>query len=274
MHVLAFVAGGIGLLALLVIVGLWASQEALIFPIRHNDAPVAAEDGWRVAEVEIPAAGRIAFLFAEPEGGDDLPVLLYLHGNAGSTRLTALNMSALAARGLPVVAAEYPGYAGNPGSPSEASLQATARATAAWARARWPGRRLAVLGESIGSAPAIHLATTGVADLLVLDSGFTSLVAAIGALAPWLPAARWLVRHPMDNLGAVRAATGPLPPTLVILSAGDQVIPAAMGEALAAAIPGSTVFRSAWHGHPVLYGDPRARDVLFLWLASCPGPAH
>jgi pimeloyl-ACP methyl ester carboxylesterase len=152
------------LLALLIlapIVAIWAMQERFIFPVRHNGTPVAPSGIWQAAHVDLPGTGRLAFLFADTGTRSGAPVLLYLHGNGSSAAITAAATEQLARAGVPVVAAEYPGYSGNPGAPSEASLRATAEATAAWARDRWPGRRLAVLGESIGSAPAIHLAAKG-----------------------------------------------------------------------------------------------------------------
>ena len=252
---------------------LWGRQEAFLFPARHNDDPVSAGGVWQVGRVEVPGAGRIAFRFADVGGDAAAPVLLFLHGNGSSTRFVSIDTNDVALTGLPIVAAEYPGYSGNPGLPSEASLLATAEATAAWARARWPNRRLAVLGESIGSAPAVHLAATGLADLLVIDSGFTSMTATIRLHVPWFPGVGWLNRHPMDNIAAIRSAARPLPPTLVMISAVDPVVPTAMGEELAAAIPCSTLFRSSWPGHAVLHGDPGSREVLVRWLKDEGRPA-
>ncbi|MBP0491909.1 alpha/beta hydrolase [Pararoseomonas indoligenes] len=263
------------LVAVAPVVTVWAMQERFLFPARHNGQPVAAAGIWQMERLEVPGSGRLAFLFADAATDPGAPVLLFLHGNGSRAAWSAMDTESLARAGIPVVAAEYPGYSGNPGAPSEASLRATAEAMAAWARARWPGRRLAVLGESIGSAPAIHLAATGRADLLVIDSGFTSMSATIRVHLPWLPAVGLLNRHPMDGIAAIRAAIRAgrsMPPTLVMVSAADPVVPTAMGEALAAAIPGSTLHRSGWSGHPVIHGDPRAREVLLDWLAGHHGP--
>ncbi|WP_338663791.1 alpha/beta hydrolase [Pararoseomonas sp. SCSIO 73927] len=264
------------LVVLAPIVTVWAMQERFLFPARHNGVPVAASGIWQVGHVEVPGSGRLAFLFADPEadpGGDPgAPVLLHLHGNGSRAGWSAASTENLVAAGIPVVAAEYPGYSGNPGAPTEASLRATAETMAAWARGRWPGRRLAVLGESIGSAPAIHLAASGRADLLVIDSGFTSMTETIRIHLPWLPAVAWLNRHPMDGIAALRGAAKALPPTLVMVSAEDPVVPVAMGEALAAAIPGSTLHRSGRAGHPVIHGDPRAGAVLLEWLRGHRAP--
>ncbi len=262
------VLAAVTLFALTAVGALWAGQERLLFPFRHGGTPVAAEGGWLVGRVEVPGAGPIAFLHAEGDADASRPVVLFLHGNGSSARWTAGIMAPVVRAGFPVVAAEYPGYSGNPGAPTEASLRATAEATAAWARARWPGRPLAVIGESIGSAPAVHLAVTGVADRLVLDSGFTSVTEAIRHHLPWLPGAARLNRHPMDNLGAIRAAAAALPPTLVLLSAEDRVVPTTMGERIAAAVPGSVTYRSARPGHPVLHTDPAATAALLTWLGA------
>ena len=256
----------LGLLAAAPVATMYLTQDEYLFPVRHSGDPVLPGGIWQRDTLDLPGAGRIAFRFADVGGAPTAPVLLFLHGNGSSARLASGDVQALAEAGIPVLAAEYPGYSDNPGAPSEASLNATAEASAAWARARWPGRRLAVLGESIGSAPAVHLATTGRADLLILDSGFTSMTETIRLHVPWLPAVQWLNRHPMDNLGRLRAAPKPLPPTLVLLFASDPVVPVAMGEALAAVIPCSTVYRSALTGHAVLRGDPAARQVLRRWL--------
>ncbi|WP_458093682.1 alpha/beta hydrolase [Roseomonas sp. WA12] len=254
------------LLALAPIVAIWAMQERFIFPVRHNGTPVAPSGIWQVGHVEAPGSGRLALLYADTGTNPGAPVLLFLHGNGSRAAFAAINTEMLARAGIPVLAAEYPGYSGNPGVPSEASLRATAEASAAWARDRWPGRPLAVLGESIGSAPAIHLAAKGAADLLVIDSGFTSMTETIRIHMPWVPAVAWLNRHPMDAIAAIRGAAKTLPPTLVMVSKADHIVPTAMGEALVAAIPGSTLFRSDWSGHPVIHGDPASREVLLRWL--------
>lgn len=48
------------------------------------------------------------------------PTLLVFHGNASSALGTLQWFAPLAARGYGIVAAEYRGYAGNPGQPGEA----------------------------------------------------------------------------------------------------------------------------------------------------------
>ena len=252
---------------------LWHNQDAMIFPQRHESTPVTAQGAWKVADLDLKGIGRIQFLFGDPgqvaSEAEPGPVILFLHGNGSSAGMSAMVCDDFRATGCPVVVAEYPGYSGNPGQPSEAALQKAASATAVWARSRWPGRKLCVMGESIGTAPAVFLAVQGVADLLVLDSPFTSMGATISALMPWLPFVDLLNRHPMDSIGRLRGAAGMrLPPSLVLVSAADPIVPIWMGQEIANALPGCQIHRSPMPGHPVLALDKQARIATRAFIAA------
>ena len=121
--------------------GLWYAQESFLFSRRHEASPVVADVGWRRETVTVLGLGEQAFLVGEHQEREGLPVVLFLHGNSTSANLAASRGAlALAVRGFRVVVGEYPGYAGNPGVPSEAGLRANAEAMAAFARRTWPGR--------------------------------------------------------------------------------------------------------------------------------------
>ena len=253
---------------------LWGAQDSLIFPFRHETVPVAAVEGWRRETVEVNGFGTQAFLVGEhDETAEGQPVLLFLHGNGVSANISAQHAAGeLAARGFRVVVAEYPGYSGNPGAPSEAALLRTGEALATYVRRNWPDRPLAVVGESIGSAPAIHLAATGRADLLVVDSGFTSLTETTRNHFPWVVGIKNLLSHPMDNMAAIRSAGGRMPPSLFLTSSHDMVVPVHMGGELSALVPGSLLVRSPLLTHGVLWQDPRMSDVTATWLRERTAP--
>lgn len=240
---------------------LWAFQERAIFPVRHSGVSPTADGPWRVGAVEVPGHGAVRFRFADGHG----PVVLYFHGNASSTVMAGGYTGFLLEAGFAAVLASYPGYSGNPGAPSEAALQATAEATERWARARWPGRPLVAWGESIGTHPAAHLAGLGRADALVLDSPFTSVAEAAVRHFPWIPGVQQLVRHRMDNLAALRAMPRRIP-VLVLVTAKDPVVPVAMGERIAAEVPGAALLRSPLAAHPVVVFDGEAARAAAGWV--------
>lgn len=254
---------------------LWGAQDSFIFPSRHGAVPVTAFPGWRRDTVEVDGFGAQAFLVGEhPETAAGQPVLLFLHGNGTSANISAHNAAgALATRGFRVVVAEYPGYSGNPGAPSDVALLRTAEALATYIRRNWPDRLLAVVGESIGSHPAIHLAATRQANLLVVDSGFTSLTNTTRNHFPWVVGIESLLSYPMDNVAAIRAARGPMPPSLFLTSSHDMVVPVHMGEELAALVPGSRLVRSPLLTHGVLWQDPQMADATVAWLREVTAPA-
>lgn len=250
-------AGAVGLL--------WAFQERLIFPVRHAGESVTPEGRWRVGEVAVPGhADALRFRYAD---GRADTVVLYFHGNASSTVMASGYAGFLPDAGFATVLATYPGYSGNPGAPSEAALRAAAEAVEGWARARWPGRRVAAWGESIGTFPASHLAAEGRAEFLVLDSPFTSVEDAAAHHFRWIPGVRLMVRHRMENLRRLAGAARPVP-TLVLVTSKDPVVPVRMGETIAGAVPGAELLRSPLAAHPVVVFDGDAARAAARWLAS------
>src|SRR5687767_14731728 len=84
------------------------------------------------------------------------PWVLYFHGNASNiaSRMNILHVEKLRALGLNVLAAEYRGYGGMDGVPTESGLHADARSAYDYLRGSLHAdpRRLAVYGWSLGSA--------------------------------------------------------------------------------------------------------------------------
>lgn len=106
---------------------------------------------------------------------DNRAVLLALPGNA-STAADAIGWtSALRDLGYGVVAVGYRGYSGNPGQPSAEGLAMDADAFLADLRVRFPGRRVWVVGHSLGGAVGLDLAARLPIDGLVTWGAFRTL---------------------------------------------------------------------------------------------------
>lgn len=164
------------------------------------------------------------------------PVAVYFHGNAESAAQNLPFAHDLARDGVGVFLAEYRGYGGLAGDPTEAGLYADGEAAVDAVLATGvPPERLVLIGRSLGSGIATELALRKPAALLVLISPYTSMVDMGKGLAG--PAASLIVPDRYDNLGKIARVRCP-----VVLLHGnhDEVIPVAMGRALAAAAPGAT----------------------------------
>jgi hypothetical protein len=212
-----------GLVALM-----YVAQRAIMYlPERQRVAPAAA--GLPEAEEIVLDASdgeRVIVWHVPPRDGR--PVVIYFHGNGGSLRYRVGRFRALLADGIGLVALSYRGYGGSSGSPSEAGLIADGAAAYRFAAAHYPAERIALWGESLGSAVAIAVAAEHKVARLVLESPFTS-AADVGARVYWFLPVRLLIKDPFRSdlrIANVRA------PILVLHGERDAVVPFALGERL------------------------------------------
>lgn len=157
------------------------------------------------------------------EGRPDKPVLLVFHGNASSAADVVRWFAPLIDAGYGVVAAEYRGYSGLAGAPSEIGLRADAEAFHAAASSLATSRRLIVIGHSLGGGAAFGLARTHRLDALVTVGTFSSMT----AMAPRI--ARAFIADRFDNLAVVPTLDEPL---FIVHGTADQVVPVGQGNLL------------------------------------------
>lgn len=176
-----------------------------------------AADGVRLTGWWIPA---------DPARG----TVIFFHGNAGNISHRLFQAEFFHKLGLQLLLFDYRGYGGSDGSPTERGLYQDALGAWAYvvARKQVDKDRLIYYGESLGVAVAVEQALRDPPQLLVLESGFTSVPAMARRIYPWLPIGGFL-RSRYDNLSKIGKVTCP---TLFIHSREDEIIPFAHGEQL------------------------------------------
>ena len=182
------------------------------------------EHGGTLAAVELRAA----------PGHDSGFWVLHLHGNADTAFSIAQlrHCEQLHAWGLNVLAFDYRGFGHTAGVASEAHLYQDADAAYAYLVGEGiPARRIILWGHSLGTAPAVLLASRHPAAALVLFGAFTSISDAAAATYPYLPV-RWLVSIRMDSLQQIGRVHLPV---IIAHSVSDAIIPFAEGRRLYAA---------------------------------------
>jgi fermentation-respiration switch protein FrsA (DUF1100 family) len=222
------------LLALLILVLAWFGQRHLIY-LPFGRVPSPGDVGLVGAEeVTFPTEDGLTlrgwFVPAKSTSGF---TVIVLPGNAGHRGLRAPIAQALADRGLATFLFDYRGYGGNPGAPSETGLTRDARAARAYVAGRSDvdSSRVAYLGESLGAAVAVRLATEHPPVALILRSPFTSLEDVARYHYPYLPV-RWLLRDRYPSIDLIPRVACPV---LVIAGDADHTVPASQSARLFAA---------------------------------------
>ena len=253
------VAGYGGLLALM-----YVFQRALqYFPDVTRVSP--AQAGLPQAqEVALQSAdGETLIAWHVPPRGDK-PVVIYFQGNAEGPKARVERFTWLTADGTGLLALCYRGYGGSTGRPTEAGLLRDAVAAYAFARARYPAKRIVLFGESLGTAVAVALAAGHEIGGLILDAPFPS-AAEVGAAAyPFAPV-RWMMKdkfHSDERIGRVSA------PLLVLHGERDSIIPIKFGERLFALAREPKRFARFPQGGHVDLDDHGAAKVVKEFLAE------
>jgi pimeloyl-ACP methyl ester carboxylesterase len=214
-----------------IVVGLpaaaWFGQEKLIFfpqaasgtshlPAATERLELVARDGTRLAGFVVPGDPRPA------------PALLYFGGNAEEISWSLAD--GRWPRAWTLAGVNYRGYGTSEGRPGERELKddGVAAFDALAARADVDPRRIVVVGRSLGTGVAVHVAAARPVAGAILVSPFDSLVAIGRTHYPWLPV-DWLLRHRFDS-GA--RAGGIDVPLLAIVGAADGIIPPTRSRAL------------------------------------------
>jgi fermentation-respiration switch protein FrsA (DUF1100 family) len=205
-----------------------------------------ARDGAPVHAFELPAAAGAR-------------TLVLFHNNRETAEAPAGLARSLHARGLGVLLAEYRGYGLSRGQePTEEGLYLDAEATLDMLAARGTGPdRVLLWGTSLGTGVAAEMARRGRGCALVLVTPYTSIPDLVRDVAPFVPARALLADH-FDTLGKsgeIRV------PTLVVHGDADEIVPFAMGERVAGAIPGARLLRVADGAHGDLFARAGERIV-------------
>lgn len=160
--------------------------------------------------------------------------VVVFHGNAGLAAHRIYYIEALQLLGYRVIVAEYPGYGGRSGSPSEAALIQDGIETAKMAVREFNGP-LFLCGESLGGGIVSGIVASKQVPVkgMLLITPFDSMTN-VAQHYYWFFLAKWLLRDKFDNIKNLRDYAGK---TAVILAEQDEIIPNKRTLALFDALP-------------------------------------
>lgn len=190
---------------------------------------------------------------------DDYPVIIYFHGNGGNFSSRSFLVTSYIEAGYGVLLAEYRGYGGNPGSPSEKGLYIDADA---WINLLINNfnksyQDIVLFGESLGTGVSVEMAVRYNVRAVILQSPYTSIVDLAQSQYPILPA-DMLLLDKYDSLSKIEDVHAPL---LIVHGAKDRVVPIRYGKELFARANQDRKFleiREAGHNDLFEYGIANA----------------
>ncbi|XP_071751809.1 lysophosphatidylserine lipase ABHD12-like [Centroberyx gerrardi] len=190
------------------------------------------------------AAGRGPEWYRETLG-DGRPVIIYLHGNAGTRALNHRVELAkiLSAVGYHVLSLDYRGFGDSSGEPSEAGLTTDALYLYQWVKTHSSGSLVCLWGHSLGTGVATNAALKlqeqgSAVDALILQAPYTSIGEVVASrpitkmymFFPGFESLLWNILE-MNNIvfaneKNLKTLTSPL---LLLHAEDDDIVPYHMG---------------------------------------------
>lgn len=213
-------------------------QRALLYlppPAVPKDQAVTLAPGADLIEVATKDQLQLTAYFIPPKT-KDAPILLVFHGNAALGVYLAQNFSKITAQGYGVLLAEYRGYGGNPGKPSEAGLAEDADAYLEYLETHYPGRAIIAYGQSLGSGVMVDLAARRPKNIaaVILEVPFDSILNVADQAYPYILFKKFLLKDQYLSINKIGAITAP---KLFLLAGRDEVVGLNGGLALSRAAP-------------------------------------
>jgi uncharacterized protein len=209
--------------------GMYVFQRDLqYFPTRRDPAPdVVGLVGVTRVTLPTPDGETVVLWYAPPAG--DRPVILFLHGNAGEIADRADRFAFYQSQGYGVAFLSWRGYGGSTGSPSETGLLTDAKT--AYDHLRTQGiqaDRIVLVGESLGTGPAVITAARNPVAAVVLEAPYSAAVDIARNAYPWVPVGLLMKDQyrSRDHIAGINA------PLLILHGAKDRVIPQGSGKRL------------------------------------------
>ena len=153
--------------------------------------------------------------------------ILYLHGNAGSLENRIHKINHFEDMNVNFLLISWRGFSGNKGKPNEEGLYKDARASIKWLIERGIKlENIIIYGESLGTGVATEIAQNENYAGLILESPFTSMIAAAKSKYPIFPI-KLLLKDKYESDKKIKNIKSPI---LIMHGEVDKIVPFWMGK--------------------------------------------
>ena len=203
----------------LITVFVYLIQDGLLFYPSPSDAEIEAR--YREYAISVETGEVVLHGWFIPAAEHSHPTIAFYGGNGQELSTSIASIRALGDYNFVMI--NYRGYGRSSGRPSEKVLKSDALfiLDALEAEKRISLHNTIVLGRSLGTGVATHVAANREIKGLILISPFDSIEAIAADIYFFLPV-RWLIKNPFRSIDYIPAISAS---TLVIKAEHDQVVP-------------------------------------------------
>ena len=222
-----FLVSLVVLVYLLVTLGLYIFQRNLLYHPAENNYS-GDKLTVNIEKVKITTDDNINLLaWYHKKDIKNYKTILYLHGNAGSLENRIHKVNHFNDMNINFLLLAWRGFNGNAGKPTEQGLYQDARSAVKWLINQGVREEnIIIYGESLGTGVATEIAQNQNFAGIILESPFTSMVAAGKSKYPIFPI-KLLLKDKYESEKKIKNITSPI---LVMHGEVDNIVPFWMGE--------------------------------------------
>ena len=222
-----FLVSLVFLVYLLVTLGLYIFQRNLLYHPAENNYS-GDKLTVNIEKVKITTDDNINLLaWYHRKDIKNYKTILYLHGNAGALENRIHKINHFNDMNINFLLLAWRGFNGNAGKPTEQGLYQDARSAVKWLINQGAREEnIIIYGESLGTGVATEIAQNQNFAGIILESPFTSMVAAGKSKYPIFPI-KLLLKDKYENDKKIKNIMSPI---LVMHGEVDKIVPFWMGE--------------------------------------------
>jgi uncharacterized protein len=207
----------------------FSQRSLLYFPNHSYTAPPNAHANEAFKEISVRTQDGIDLKAWYSPATRKPFTIVFFHGNADNLDTAAQIADPYIAAGYGFLVAEYRGFSGLPGKPTETGLHNDARAYLQDLKARnIQDRQIILYGHSLGTGVAVQMASEFHVSGLMLLAPYLSIPKLAQVDFPFFPSA-YLALDRFDNEKKIEYIHTPL---LIVNGTNDQVVPTSNGKKL------------------------------------------
>ena len=211
----------------LITLGLYIFQRSLLYhPVVNNY--YGEKLNVKIEEVKITTVDNIELLaWYHKKDIKKYKTILYLHGNAGSLENRIHKINHFNNININFLLIAWRGFSGNAGKPTEQGLYQDARSAVKWLVNEGAiEENIIIYGESLGTGVATEIAQNKNFAGVILESPFTSMLAAAKSKYPIFPI-KLLLKDKYESNKKIKNIKSPI---LIMHGEVDKIVPFWMGK--------------------------------------------